>query len=158
MAVTRRRTEMLDAADPLAGFRERFELRDGPIYVDGNSLGRPPAATRERLAELHEQWAQRLVGGWADWIELPLAVGELIGRDLLGAQPGETIACDSVTVNLYKLATAALDDRPGAIVTDRGNFPTDRYVLAGVAKRAGREYVEVDAPGVLDPASGELAL
>src|SRR4051794_22466888 len=156
MAVTRDDAVARDAADPLAPFRERLDLRDGPIYVDGNSLGRPPKATGERLAAFQEQWAERLVAGWSEWIELPLAVGELIGRELIGARPGETMVCDSVTVNLFKLATAALDDRPGAIVTDRGNFPTDRYVLAGVAQRAGRAYLEVDAPGELP--DDEIAL
>jgi len=149
MAVSREDALARDAADPLAGFRERFELAGDVIYVDGNSLGRPPKATGEALAALHERWATRLVAGWSEWIELPLAAGELIGRELIGARPGETLACDSVTVNLFKLATAALDDRPGAVVTDRGNFPTDRYVLAGVAERAGREYIEIDAPGEL---------
>jgi kynureninase len=156
VALTRGDALARDAADPLAPFRERFELADDVIYVDGNSLGRPPRSTGERLAALHRQWAERLVAGWSEWIELPLAVGELIGRELIGAKPGETLGCDSVTVNLFKLATAALDDRPGAVVTDRGNFPTDRYVLAGVAARAGRDYMEVDAPGELP--EGELAL
>jgi len=142
----RGRAEALDAADPLAGFRERFDLRDGPIYVDGNSLGRPPAATRARLAELQDEWAERLVGGWREWIELPVAVGDLLAEAVLGARRGEVLACDSVTVNLFKLATAALDANAGAVVTDTGNFPTDRYVLAGVAERAGRPYVEVAEP------------
>ena len=145
--MSRDRAEALDAADPLASFRERFDLRDGPIYVDGNSLGRPPRAVRERLAELHDEWARRLVGGWADWIELPVRVGDLLAGAVLGARPGEVVACDSVTVNLFKLATAAVEANAGAVVTDAQNFPTDRYVLAGVAERAGRRYVEVAEPG-----------
>ncbi|MCW2992334.1 MAG: kynureninase [Solirubrobacterales bacterium] len=150
-----------DAADGLAPFRDRFELpAGGPVYVDGNSLGRPPAATRERLGALHDEWASRLVGGWAEWIELPLAVGDLLAEGVLGARTGEVVVCDSVTVNLFKLATAALDARPGAVVTDAANFPTDRYVLAGVAERAGRPYVEVDAPdaAALGAVEGDVAL
>ena len=148
MAVTRERAEALDAVDPLGAFRERFELREGPIYVDGNSLGRPPKATRAALAALQDEWAERLVGGWREWIELPVAVGDLLAEAVLGARPGEVLACDSVTVNLFKLATAALDANAGAVVTDAGNFPTDRYVLAGVAERAGRPYVELPAPTI----------
>jgi kynureninase len=94
------------------------------------------------------------VAGWAEWIELPVAVGDLLAEGVLGARPGEVLVCDSVTVNLFKLATAVLDARPGAVVTDRGNFPTDRYVLAGVAERAGREYIEVDAPGEVPAGAG----
>jgi len=148
VAVSRERAEALDAADPLAALRERFDVRDGPIYVDGNSLGRPPKATREALAALQDEWAERIVGGWREWIELPVAVGDLLAEAVLGARRGEVLVCDSVTVNLFKLATAALDANAGAVVTDAGNFPTDRYVLAGVAERAGRRYVELPAPTV----------
>ena len=149
-----------DAADELAGFRERFELADDWLYVDGNSLGRPPKAARERLEAHHDRWAGELVGGWAEWIELPLAVGDLLAEGVLGAQAGEVIACDSVTVNLFKLAMAVAADRPGAIVTDAANFPTDRYVLSGVAELVGNAYVEVEAPTAeaLAAVSGEVAL
>jgi kynureninase len=147
-----------DAADELAPFRERFELADGVLYVDGNSLGRPPKATRERLAAHHDRWSRELVAGWGDWIELPLAVGDLLAEGVLGAHPGEVIACDSVTVNLFKLAMAVVADRPGAIVTDAANFPTDRYVLAGVAELVGNAYVEVAHPGELAEVGGEIAL
>jgi kynureninase len=147
--------EELDAADELAEFRERFEIGpDSPVYADGNSLGRPPKIVAQRLAALQGQWADRLVGGWAEWIELPVIAGDLLASAVLGAREGEVLVCDSVTVNLFKLATAALDARPGAVVTDRGNFPTDRYVLAGVAERAGRDYVEVDAVGDIPPRAG----
>ena len=158
MAVTRAEAEALDAQDELAPFRERFELRDDVLYVDGNSLGRPPRATRDALTAHQDRWSERLVGGWAEWIELPVAVGDLLAEGVLGAQKGEVLVCDSVTVNLFKLATAVLDARPGAVVTDRGNFPTDRYVLAGVAERAGRAYVEVDAPEGLAAVEPDVAL
>jgi kynureninase len=124
-----------DAADPLAAFRVRFVAdAAGVIYLDGNSLGRLPVSTRERLAALAAEWGERLVGGWPDWIDAPVRTGDLLAEHVLGAGPGEVVVCDSTTVNLFKLVGAALDARgPGALVTDRGNFPTDRYVLEGIA-------------------------
>jgi kynureninase len=136
-ALERTDAEKLDAADPLAGFRDRLE-RDDPelIYLDGNSLGPLPLATKARLAEVvGREWGAGLVRSWNRWIELPLQVGDLLGAELIGAGPGQVAVCDSTTVNLYKLAWAALDARPGrsVIVTDDDNFPTDRYVLEGIA-------------------------
>ena len=135
--------EALDADDPLAGFRDRFE-RDGEplIYLDGNSLGPLPRATRARIAEVvGDEWGAGLVRSWARWIDLPLQVGDTLGEHLIGAAPGQVAVCDSTTVNLYKLAWAALDARPGrsVIVTDDDNFPTDRYVLEGIAAQRGCE-------------------
>jgi kynureninase len=135
--------EECDAADPLASFRERF-ARDDPslIYLDGNSLGRLPLATAERIADVvRHEWGAGLVRSWEHWIDLPRRAGDLLGSQLLGAAPGQVLVCDSTTVNLYKLAWAALDARPGrtVIVTDDDNFPTDRYVLAGVAAERGAE-------------------
>jgi kynureninase len=146
----------LDAQDPLAPFRERFVLGgDDTIYLDGNSLGRLPKVTAERLAARVEEWGSRLVGAWTEWIDLPRAVGDLVARAALGAQPGEVVVSDSTTVNLYKLAGAALAVRPGAIVTDAANFPTDRYVLEGLAAAHGRELRLFE--GEL-PLHGEVAL
>ena len=127
------RAAQLDAADPLAGFRERFVDADPErIYLDGNSLGRLPVATRERLTALVAEWGERLVSAWPDWIDAPVRVGDALAEGVLGAGPGEVIVSDSTTVNLYKLARALIAERPGALVTDRGNFPTDRYVLEGL--------------------------
>ena len=135
--------EALDAADPLAAFHERFVIPDPErIYLDGNSLGRLSIDVRDALHASTEEWATRAVEGWNDWIELPTRVGDRLGSVALGAQPGEVLLADSVTVNLYKLAHAAADLRGGSIVTDAGNFPTDCYVLGGVARQRGREYVE----------------
>jgi len=135
--------ESLDAADPLAGFRGRF-VREDPslIYLDGNSLGPLPHATRARIAEVvADEWGAGLVRSWHRWIELPGQVGDLLGEHLIGAAPGQVAVCDSTTVNLYKLACAALDARPGrsVVVTDDDNFPTDRYVLQGIAAQRGVE-------------------
>ena len=139
----RSHAEELDAADPLAGFRDRF-VREDPslIYLDGNSLGPLPRATRARIAEVvAEEWGAGLVRSWHRWIELPGQVGDLLGEHLIGAAPGQVAVCDSTTVNLYKLACAALDARPGrsVVVTDDDNFPTDRYVLQGIAAQRGVE-------------------
>ena len=134
--------EALDRDDPLASFRERFALESGVIYLDGNSLGRLPRATAERLATLtRDEWGAELIRGWDHWLTLPLEVGDALAAALLGAAPGEVVVSDSTTVNFYKLAVAALDARPGrrAIVTDRDNFPTDRYVLEGIATTRGLE-------------------
>jgi kynureninase len=153
----RHEAERLDAEDPLASFRERFVLGDPDvIYLDGNSLGRLPIVTRERLARLLDQWGSELVGAWEEWIELPVRVGDLVGRAVLGAQPGETIISDSTTVNLYKLAGALIDSRPGAILVPRGDFPTDRYVLEGLARSQGRKLHQFDSDSVEGPLAADV--
>ena len=131
----------LDEADPLAPFLERFVVSDPTlVYLDGNSLGRLPRTTVERLrAVVGDEWGGELIRGWDHWLAEPERVGDLLGTSILGARPGEVIVSDSTTVNFYKLAHAALDARPGRriIVTDRSNFPTDRYVVEGLADRRG---------------------
>jgi kynureninase len=147
----REAAERLDAQDPLARFRDRFVFDDPEtIYLDGNSLGRLPLATRERLREMTDQWGSELVGGWHEWIDLPERIGDLLATGVLGARPGEVIVADSTTVNLFKLAGAVLDTRAGAIVTDSENFPTDRYVLEGLARLHGRDLRVFEA----DPLHG----
>jgi kynureninase len=136
----------LDAADPLRPIRRHFpEPEAGRIYLDGNSLGRPSPAVEARVAAAIRDWGDRLVEGWADWVELPRRVGDRLAASCLGASPGEVLVTDSTTVNLYKLAHAALDLREGAVVTDGANFPTDRYVLEGVAQARGRRFVLADS-------------
>lgn len=135
--LTRGQAEELDAADPLADRRTLFHLPDGVIYLDGNSLGALPRAVVERVARtVREEWGTGLIGSWEseEWIGLPARVGEKIGR-LIGAEPGSVIACDSTTVNLYKVVTAACAMRPDrkVILTDTANFPTDLYAIAGIA-------------------------
>jgi kynureninase len=137
----RLRADRLDAADPLAGYRERFVIADpGLVYFDGNSLGRLPVATRDRLrAAVDEEWGGRLIRGWDTWIDIARQAGDVLAAGVLGVAPGEVVLSDSTTVNLYKLAAAALDARPErrALVTDDDNFPTDRYVLEGLAAARG---------------------
>jgi kynureninase len=141
MTADRTAAEEMDRSDVLASFRDRFPIDDaGPIYMDGNSLGRPSWAVRDAIEQGMDVWQDRLVGAWSEWIDLPTAVGDRIGR-LVGAAPGQMLACDSTSVNLYKLADAALAARPDrtVIVTDSNDFPTDRYVLAGLARHRSRQ-------------------
>nr|MDQ5808966.1 aminotransferase class V-fold PLP-dependent enzyme [Actinomycetota bacterium] len=130
----REQAAALDAEDPLAGFRGRFAIDEtGPIYADGNSLGRLPHAASDAIAGAVETWGTRLVGAWDEWIELPERIGDLLAEHVLGARPGEVVVCDSATVNLYKLAGAVLAAERGPIVALAEDFPTDRYVLQGLA-------------------------
>ena len=133
----------LDAADPLRSYRRRFVIPDDAlIYLDGNSLGRLPKATRRRLRRVVDQeWGHDLIRGWDTWIDLATKVGDALAGRVLEAEPGELLVSDSTSVNLYKLAAAALDVRPErrVIVTDDDNFPTDRYILAGLAQARGLE-------------------
>ena len=144
------RAQELDVADRLAPFRDRFVIDDAHlIYLDGNSLGRLPRSTIERLSRLVEgEWGTGLVRGWHDWIDLPRTVGDALGTALLGVAPGQVLVCDNTTVNLYKLALAAIKARPGrtAIVTDDDNFPTDRYVLGQLAEQHGLELRVITTP------------
>jgi kynureninase len=141
--LSRERAAALDAADPLAPLRDAF-AHDDPelIYLDGNSLGRLPKAGAERIAQVvRDEWGSGLIRSWSHWVDLPTRTGDLIASALLGAAPGQVAVSDSTTVNLYKLAVAALDARPDrtVIVTDDDNFPTDRYVLEGLAAQRGLE-------------------
>jgi kynureninase len=131
-----------DATDPLAGFRQRFVHPTGQplIYLDGNSLGMLPLATAARITDvMYREWGTGLIRTWDHWADLPARAGDLLGQHLLGAGPGQVVVSDSTTVNLYKLARAAVAARAGrpVIVTDDDNFPTDRYVLSGVAAEHG---------------------
>jgi kynureninase len=148
----------LDTADPLAAYRDRFVGAESPlVYFDGNSLGRPLKVTGPRLAAFAEQeWGGRLIRGWDErWYDLPLTLGDRLGRIALGAAEGQVAIGDSTTVLLYKLMRAAVTARPGRteIVLDRDQFPTDRYVAAGVAEECGLtlRWIEVDPSlGVTD--------
>ncbi len=150
---SRASAESLDRADSLGPFRKRFVLDDSErIYADGNSLGRLPRETVDRLRERVEEWGTRLVTAWPDWIDLPLAVGELLATGALGARSGEVVVSDSTTVNLYKLASATLARKSGALVTDAQNFPTDRYVLEGLG-----DVVLFESDPVVGPTQDDVA-
>mgnify|MGYP001822135018 CR=1 FL=1 len=153
----------LDRSDPLAHFRNRFVVADPElIYLDGNSLGRLPRATVALLRDgVDRQWGERLIRGWNDgWMELSQRIGDKIGQ-LIGAQPGEVILADSTSTNLYKLASAACQARPGRgkIVTDDLNFPSDLYVLQGICAQASlpcRLEGVASADGIHGPADALL--
>lgn len=139
-----------DEAEPLRGERERFAIADEQLlYLDGNSLGRLPRATVDRVAGVTErQWGDRLIRSWNEgWWELQTRLGDLLAP-IVGARPGEVIISESTTTNLFKLATAACWARPSAhrIVTDDLNFPTDNYALASVGTLLGRDVVTATSP------------
>jgi kynureninase len=124
--------------------REAFELPENVIYLDGNSLGPLPRRARARLERtVADEWGGLLIRGWteAGWIDLPARVGDRIAR-LIGAPPGSVMACDSTSVNLYKVLSAALAMRPGrrVVLSDSGNFPTDLYVAQGLLAALGEDY------------------
>jgi kynureninase len=162
MDTSRPAAEARDAEDPLAGFRARFAGTedDGPdrlLYLDGNSLGRMPRETPAALTRVVEQeWAGGLVGSWSAWIGHATRLGDMLAAGVLGAGPGEVLVADSTSVNLYKLLVAAADARPGrdVIVSCADDFPTDRYIVAGVAAARGMTVRELpaDLDQGLDPA------
>ena len=142
-----------DTADPLVRFHERFlQSPDVAAYLDGNSLGRPLASTGPRLAAfVEEKWGSRLIRGWSEgWLDLGQHIGDELGRVALGAAPDQTTIGDSTTVLLYKLVRAAAAARPGRteLVIDRDNFPTDRYLLEGIAAERGLTVRWIEAGDV----------
>jgi kynureninase len=147
----------LDAADPLASQRDAFYAPDADqlaSYLDGNSLGRPLKVTAANLASfVHDAWGSRLIRGWDEqWMDEPTAVGDRIGEVALGAAAGQTTVGDSTSVMLYKMIRAAVDAQPGRdeIIIDRDNFPTDRFIIEGIAKERGATIKWIAA----NPASG----
>ena len=151
-----------DRGDPLAPLREEFLLDgEGIVYMDGNSLGRPPSAVLGSLERVvRDGWGGRLIRAWTEgWMDVALELGDRIGA-LLGAAPGQLAVADSTTVCFYKAASAALDARPGRseILTDPGNFPTDRYVLESLAAQRGLRirWLEPSDP-IRGPSATEVA-
>ena len=152
----------LDRADGLRRFRDRFVFADdGVVYLDGNSLGRAPRDTVVQLVDVVESvWGSRLIRAWSEgWMDLQLRIGDRLGTSLLGAAPGQVAVADSTTVCLYKLASAALAARPGRteIVTDRDNFPTDRYVLESLAGDRGLTIRWIESDPARGPEPDEVA-
>ena len=142
--------QQMDKADPLNEYRKQFHTPEtNTIYLDGNSLGRLPEKTRERIQKQTDFfWGTRLIRSWNEgWYELSETIGNKIAR-ITGASDGEIIACDSTSVNLYKLAYAAIKMQTGRtkIVSDELNFPTDLYIIQGIVSQLGQEYELVLAP------------
>jgi kynureninase len=155
----------LDTADPLAHHRKLFLGADGvQSYLDGNSLGRPLASTVDSLtAFVEDQWGGRLIRGWDEgWLELPQRIGDQLGRVTLGAGAGQCVVADSTSVLLYKLARAAVAARPdrSEIVIDRDNFPTDRFIVEGIARERGLtlRWIDVAYDGGATPADVAAAV
>jgi kynureninase len=145
-APSRAEYEALDAADPLAAWRQRFALPDRVIYLDGNSLGALPKATATVVEDVvRRQWGEDLITSWNKhgWVDLPQRLGAKLAR-LLGAKPHEVVVADSTSVNLFKLIAAALGLRPGrrVVLSEQGNFPTDLYVAQGLSELLG-ERIEL---------------
>ena len=143
-----READALDAADPLARYRDEFVVADPEVcYLDGNSLGRLPKRTVEVVQRyLTQEWGGELVAGWSHWIDEAQRVGDLIGSASLGAASGQVLAVDTTSVNFYQLCDAAIRARPDrdTVVSDTANFPTDRYILEGLCERHGKRLVLID--------------
>ena len=156
------RARELDAADPLAPYRERFHVPHGVFYLDGNSLGCLPKATSAAMARVVEQeWGEGLIRSWNDagWFTMGSCVGAKIAP-LIGAQPREVIACDTVSVNLFKLISAALQMRPGrkVILSEPGNFPTDLYMIEGLERQGLAQRRLAQREQIAAALDGDVAL
>lgn len=166
MTTTRQDCLARDAADPLRELRDLFDLPEGTIYLDGNSLGVMPRATPQRVAQVvQDEWGRDLIKSWntAGWIHLPQRVGDKIAQ-LVGAGPGELVVADSTSVNLFKVLTAALritdEDAPerNVIVSERSNFPTDLYIAEALARSQGYELVLVEPDEIAAHLNERLAV
>jgi kynureninase len=152
----------LDVKDPLAHCRDRFQLPNGVIYLDGNSLGAMPKSVPPRMTRAIEQeWAVGLIRSWndADWYPAPQRVGGRIAQ-LIGAKAHEVIVADSISVNLFKILVSALRMKPGRkrILGEVGNFPTDVYIASGVAELMSAEFVAVEPDDLLAAISDDVAI
>ena len=141
----------LDRDDPLGAFPAQFFIADSEVsYLDGNSLGRLPLRTIDRLQSfLADEWGAQLVDGWSQWIDQAQQVGDLLATAVLGSGPGQTLVTDSTSVNLYQLLVGAIDAAPerSTVIIDSANFPTDRYILDGIAQQRGLTIVTLDVDG-----------
>ena len=146
----------LDRKDPLAHFKSQFVVTDPEMcYLDGNSLGRLPKATITAINDfMVKEWGPEVVTGWGHWVDESQPTGDLLGAAALGAAAGQVLVCDTTSVNFYQLCLAAIHARPGrkTIITDAANFPTDRYILDGIAKQFGLKLVIINNE---DPATAK---
>src|SRR5260370_29695507 len=145
-----------DASDPIGALRDRFVIPDGVIYLDGNSLGPMPRAAASSFGRTIEQeWGQDLIKSWnsAGWFDMPLRLGDRVGA-LIGAAPGQTVVCDTTSINLYKAVHAAMGLRPDrdVVIAEAASFPTDLYIIEGAMASAGRpmqrRLVGADGPSI----------
>ena len=139
---------VLDKNDQLAHFKSQFVITDPEMcYLDGNSLGRLPKSTITAINDfMIKEWGPEVVTGWSHWVDEAQPTGDLLGAAALGAANGQVLVADTTSVNFYQLCLAAIHARPGrkTIITDAANFPTDRYILAGIAQQFGLKLVIID--------------
>jgi kynureninase len=158
--LSRSTAELLDKADELSSFRKEFYIKDESLcYLDGNSLGRLPLATIDWVSKfLTDEWGTELVDGWSHWIDEAQPAGDLLGRATLGAAAGQVLVCDTTSVNFYQLCVAAIKAKPGrkTIIVDSSNFPTDRFVVQGIADQFGLKLITLDTDGSGVPGSVKI--
>ena len=152
--------ERLEADDRLAHYKSQFIITDPTMcYLDGNSLGRLPRATVGAINDyMIREWGNELVDGWSHWIDEAQPTGDLLGRATLGAAAGQVLVCDTTSVNFYQLCVAAIKARPGrsTVIIDAANFPTDRYILAGIAEQFGLNLITLNNDGMGGPGSVDV--
>jgi len=160
VATERATAELLDSQDPLASFRSEFFHADpDQCYLDGNSLGKLPLATKDSVVSfVTNEWGTELVEGWGHWIDEAQVAGDLLGSATLGVGPGQTLVCDTTSMNFYQLAIAAIRSKPGrkTLIIDSANFPTDRYILEGIATDLGLTLITLDTDGQGGPGAVTL--
>lgn len=152
----------LDDSDPLKEFPGQFVVTDPDVcYLDGNSLGRLPKRTVDRVNSfLHDEWGTWLVDGWSRWIDAAQVAGDQLAKTCLGAGPGQTLVVDTTSVNFYQLAKAVVSAHPERkrIIVDSANFPTDRYIIQGIANQLDRELVTLNTDGTGGPGVAEIGV
>jgi kynureninase len=152
--------ERLEADDVLAKYKSQFIITNPNLcYLDGNSLGRLPRATVTAVNELMvREWGHELVDGWSHWIDEAQPTGDLLGRATLGAAAGQVLVCDTTSVNFYQLCVAAIKARPGrkTVIIDAANFPTDRFILAGIAEQFGLNLITLNNDGTGGPGAVDV--
>jgi kynureninase len=145
--ITQAQVQELDRKDPLNKYISQFVKNDPTLcYLDGNSLGRLPKQTIENINDfLTNEWGKELVNGWTHWIDEAQRVGDLVGEAALGAKSGQVLVTDTTSINFYRACKAAISARPGrkTIIIDEANFPTDRYILQGIAKELNLKFVTI---------------
>jgi len=148
MKITKQYIESLDKNDSLSEFKNRFFIENKKsCYLDGNSLGRLPKKTIEEINSfLYSEWGTKLVEGWEKWINEAQSTGDLLAMHILGADKGEVLACDTTSVNFYQICSAVVNSFPErkTIITDAANFPTDRYILQGIAQKFDLNLIIID--------------
>lgn len=152
--------ERLEADDSLTHYKNQFVITDPTMcYLDGNSLGRLPRATVSAINEyMIREWGNELVDGWSHWIDEAQPTGNLLGRATLGAAEGQVLVCDTTSVNFYQLCVAAIKARPGrkTVIIDAANFPTDRFILAGIAEQFGLNLITLNNDGTGGPGAVDV--